>query len=193
VIVNQIKQYETMVQNLQRIPEGVNILQVVAQWGNQITGLLGTARIITYNLDNVMTQFTALYQDLGVLQTSADIVSVRNRLLSGRMEASQTTVQVTAIQANLTDLYSRMCALLDAAYTAHGNLDIQQIQAMQLGLVQHTLESSAAMQATHARNTAQYHAEQVAIERMQLQALQGAHGSIPEFTTPQGKLPRFHW
>jgi hypothetical protein len=73
-------------------------------------------------------------------------------------------------------------------------VNIQQIQAMQNGLIQHTLESMATMQATHARNTAQYQAEQAALERLQLQAIQGAMGSAtPPPFTPQGAFHRFSW
>jgi conjugal transfer/entry exclusion protein len=193
IIVQQIEQYKTMVKNLQRLPEGLNVLDAVRGWSNQITGLLGNANIISYNLDQVGAQFDRLYQQIGTLQNPADVLALRQRLLGARLEASQMTVQVTAIKANLTELYSRMCALLDGAYTSQGNLDIQQVQAMQLGLIQHTMESQATMQAAQARNTAQYQAEQVTIERIQIQSIQGAMGAAAPLGEPQGKLPRFHW
>jgi hypothetical protein len=104
------------------------------------------------------------------------------------------TVQVTAIKANLTELYSRMCALLDGAYISQGNLDINQVQAMQLGLIQHTLESQATMQAAQARNTAQSQAEDAALERVRLQAIESAmRDATPATFTPHGHLPRVGW
>jgi hypothetical protein len=125
--------------------------------------------------------------------TAQDVFTLRTRLLSARTEASAMTVQVTAIQSQMTEMYSRMCALLQGAYTAEGALNIEQVQAMQLGIIQHTQEAQAVIQATHARNTAQAQAEQAAIERLQLQAIDGAMGSAAPLGEPQGKLPNFRW
>jgi conjugal transfer/entry exclusion protein len=193
VILQQVKQYETMVQNLQRIPEGLNFVEVVSTWGSQLARLFGSTTMIGYNLDQVMAQFTALYEDVGTLSTPADVFTLRQRLLSGRMEASAMTVSVTSLQGNLSELYGRICALLGGSITVAGNLDIQQIQAQQNGLMQQQLQAIAAMQATHARNTAQGQAEQAVLERVQLQAIQGAMGSAAPLGEPQGTLPRFHW
>jgi P-type conjugative transfer protein TrbJ len=194
VIIQQVKQYETMVQNLQRIPEGLNFVEVVSTWGTQLSRLFSSATMIGYHIDQVMTQFTELYENLGTLGTPADVIALRQRLLSGRMEASAMTVSVTSLQGNLSELYGRICALLGGSITVAGNLDIQQIQAQQNGLMQQQLQAIAAMHATHARNTAQAQAEQVTIERLQLQAIQGAmRDDTPTTFTPQGKLPRVGW
>lgn len=193
IIIRQIEQTETMIRNLQRIPEGLNFLEVITVMGNKVTALLNGATIMSYDVERVVGQFDSLYQQVGVLSNPQEVLAWRQRLLNGRMEASQVTVQVTAIKAQLTELYTRICALLSGSWTAQGNLDIQQIQAQQNGFIQHTLETIAAMQAAHARNTAQYQAEQAALERVQLQAIQGAMGSAAPLGTPQGTLPRFHW
>jgi P-type conjugative transfer protein TrbJ len=193
VIYRQIEQYETMIRNLQRLPEGLNFTEVVNQWASTLAGLLGNANIVSYDLNVVLSQFDALYRNVGSLQAGRDVLAVRQRLLTGRMQASQITVQVTAIQGNLVDLYSRICALLSGSFLAQGNLDIQQVQAQQNGLIQHTLQTMATMQATHARNTAQYYAEQATLEQLQLQAIQGAMGSAAPLGEPQGALPKFHW
>lgn len=193
IILNQVKQVEWMIQQAQRIPEGLNLLDTVTLWSNQLTGLLGNANIVSYNIDTVMGQFNHLYAELGTLTNADDVLALRQRLLAGRMEASQMTVQVTAIKQHLTELYTRICALLSGSWTAHGALDSAQIAHQQNGLMQYTLETIATMQAAHARNTAQYQAEQAAIERLQLQAIEGAMRDDTPAFTPQGKLPRFAW
>jgi P-type conjugative transfer protein TrbJ len=52
VILNQIKQYETMVKNLARLPEGLNFFDTISAWGTTLTGLLGQANAIGYTLSN---------------------------------------------------------------------------------------------------------------------------------------------
>src|SRR5262245_11409334 len=61
IILNQIKQVEWMVQQSQRIPAGMNILNDITLWSNQLTGLLGNANIISYNMTNVVGEFDHLY------------------------------------------------------------------------------------------------------------------------------------
>jgi hypothetical protein len=193
VIRQQILLFNQIAQDFQRLPDALNFTTDLLAFAGQVTGLLDSASMVGYDLDRVIGQFDSLYQQLGILQTHGDVFTLRHRLLAGRMEASAMTVKMTAIKTNLVELYTRICSLLSGSVIAHGNLDSAQIAAQQAGLMQHTLETMAAMQATHARNTAQGQAEQAVIERLQLQAIEGAmRDTTPEFT-PQGHLPVVRW
>jgi hypothetical protein len=194
VILQEIKQYELMIVNLKRMPEGLNVVEAVTLWSQALTGLLSNATMLSYNITSVAGQFTELYVNLGQMGSVQDVFTLRTRLLGARTEASAMTVQVTAIQSQMTEMYARMCALLQGAYTAEGNLNIEQVQAMELGIIQHTQEAQALIQATHARVTAQREAEQAVMERLELQAIQGAmRDTTPTTFTPQGQLPRKGW
>jgi hypothetical protein len=193
IIVQQVRHYELMLRDFQRIPDVLNFVEIVTTWGGQLAGLFNQATMMGYNLSNVRAQFTALYENLGTLSTPAEVFTLRERLLSGRMEASQMTVQVTAIQGNLSELYGRICALLAGSITAAGNLEIQQIQAQQNGLLHQQMQAITAIQATHARNTAQHEAEEASMERLRLMATQGAMRDDTPAFTPQGKLPVMRW
>lgn len=193
VIVQQVKQYETMVQNLKRLPEGWDLIQAITGWSTQLAGLLSTARMLGYNLSTVQGQFGTLYLQVGALGTAGDVLVLRHKLLDGRMEAAQMAATITAQQETLGQLATRMCSLLNAAETANGNLDMLQINALQNGLLQQTLEAQLAVQATHARQDAQQQAEDGALERVRMQAIQGAMGNAEPLGEPQGALPKFHW
>jgi conjugal transfer/entry exclusion protein len=192
VIYQEIEQYKLMILNLERLPEQFNVFDVVTSLGNQITGLFKGATMVSYNLGQVVSQFDAMYERIGTLATPAEVFTLRQKWLAGRNEASKVTVQVTAIQSNLSELYQRLCSLLTAAQQSRGNLEIQQVQSQQLGLVQHTLSTQAAMAATHARLIAQQQAEDAALERVKMEAWEGAIKQIDHSGyTPQVRPPSF--
>jgi type IV secretion system protein TrbJ len=192
-ILNQIKQIEYMVQNLQRIPDGLNVLDLITAYGNKMTGLLGQAHLLSYDLDQATKQFDGLYKQVGAMVSTGDILAARTKLLNAQMEASQMTVEVTAVKTNLLDIYQRLCALLTGSVTAKGALDSTQIAAQQQGLMQHTLETVAAMQATHARVIAQSAAADVVMQQLQLQAMQGASGDSTPYTQAHGRFTTYGW
>ena len=193
IILQQIAQYETMVKNLQRIPQGLNFFDIIQYYGNQVNGLLGNANMLSFNLDQSVRQFDSLYNQVAPLTSAEGVLALRTKLLNGRMEASGMSVQVTSIKQNLMDLYTRICALLTGSTQAQGNLDHQQVIAQQNGLMQQTMATMATMQAVNARLFAQGVAENVALERLSLEAIQGAMGSAADYDPVNGKLPKMSW
>jgi P-type conjugative transfer protein TrbJ len=192
IIVNQIKQYETMVTNLQRIPQGLNFVDSVLAYGNKLTGLLNTAQGLSYDGDRVTKEFAALYIEAQTV-ASGDLSLVREKFLTARMQAAGTAVQVQAIRANMSDIFTRLCALLDGSWKAQGNLDSQQIAAQQQALTLTTLQQIQALQTTADRLAAQKEAETVALAQIKQRVLEEFVTAPPDYTGAAGVLPVYQW
>lgn len=192
MIRNQISQYETMVKNLQRLPQGLNMVDTVLAYGNKLTGLLNSTNSLSYTLDDATKQFHELYEEAGTV-ASGDLRLVRERFLKARMGASSTAVQVQSIRANMSDIFNRLCALLDGSWTAEGNLDAQQIAHQQQALTLTTLQQIQALQMTADRLKAQREAEEVALARLKERVQAEFLKPLPEYTAEQGTLPTWSW
>src|SRR5215831_15122774 len=172
VILNQIKQIENQVKNLQRMPQGLNFTDDMRLLGSKVTGLLGQANTVSFELDQATKQFDTLYRQAATVASTGDILALRQQMLGARMEASGMAVQMQSVRQNLTDVYTRLCNLLNGSWGASGNLDSQQIAAQQQALVLSTLQQTQALQATAARLEAQRQAEEVVLEQLRLKHLQ---------------------
>jgi len=192
-VLNGIKQLEWMATNLTRIPDGLNFIDTITAYSNKITGLLGQATMLSFNLDQATKQFDGLYRQVGTLSSAGDILALRQKLMAARMEASGMTVQVTSIQSNLGDAFTRLCALLSGSVAAKGALDSVQIAAQQEAVLQTTMAQMAAMQATNARVIAQAAAEKAVMEQAEIQAIQAAAGDSKPYTEANGRLTTYHW
>jgi hypothetical protein len=168
IILYQIRQWETMVANLKRLPDGLNFLDTINLWGQQIDGLLSQSAGMSFTLEAAMGQFDVLYRRAASLNPQA-LLAQRQTLLNSRLEASSTAIRVQAIRTNVSNLYTRLCALLNGSWTAHGNLDSQQILAQQNGLLLHSQQATQALLASAQRLEAQRHAEQVLFQQQALQ------------------------
>jgi type IV secretion system protein TrbJ len=192
VIRNQILQYETMVRNLGRIPEGLNMVDSVLAYGNKLTGLLNTADGLSYDADRVTREFQQLYVEADTV-ASGDLRLVRERFLRARMQASGLAVQVQSVRANMSDIFTRLCSLLDGSWRAEGNLDSLQIAAQQQALTLTTLQQIQALQATSDRLKAQKEAEEVALARLKQRVMDEFVTPVPEYTGEAGVLPTWQW
>jgi P-type conjugative transfer protein TrbJ len=193
MIRNQIIQIEHEVTNLQRIPQGLNFMDTISAYGNKINGLLGQANAVSYELDQATKDFDKLYRQAATVATAADVMTLRQQLLTARLQAAGMGVQMTAVRTNLSDVYTRVCALLNGSWTANGNLDSQQIAAQQQALLLHSQQAAQAMLATQARLQAQREAEEVVLEQVRLQMLHDAIAPVAPYTDAKGKLPVYRW
>ena len=188
-----ISQYETMVRNLKRLPEGLNMVDTVLAYGNKLTGLLNGTNSISYDLDEATRQFQELYEEAGAV-ASGDLRQVRERFLRARMQASGTAIQVQSIKANMSEMFSRLCALLDGSWSkAEGNFDAQQIAHQQHALTLTTLQQIQALQLTADRLKAQREAEDVALQRLKQRVQDEFLKPLPAYTAEQGALPTWGW
>ena len=192
LIRDQIVQIEHMVTNLQRIPEGLNYVDTILAYGNKLTGLMSQANAISYELDSATKQFQTLYADADTL-ASGDLALVRQRFLNARMQASGVAVQVQSVQTNVSDVFARLCSLLDGSWRAKGNLDSHQLAAQQQALQLTTLQHIQALQATAYRLQAQREAEEAALERLRMKVMEQFTAPIPEYTGAAGFLPTYQW
>ena len=64
LLVTRLIKYATMVKNLQRSP-GLNMFETVTAYGNKLTGLMGQANAVSYNLDNSTQQFQRCMREAG--------------------------------------------------------------------------------------------------------------------------------
>jgi P-type conjugative transfer protein TrbJ len=168
LIRNQILQLETMVRNLERIPEGLNLLDTITTWSQQLDALLGQAGGISFTLETATGQFDTLYRQMAALNANA-LYTQRTALLQSRLEASSTAVKMQSLRTNVSDLFTRLCALLSGSWVAKGNLDSQQIAAQQNALLIHSQQAAQAMLATSQRLEAQRQAEEVILTQQALQ------------------------
>lgn len=192
IIRMQISQYETMVKNLQRLPENLNVFSTVTAYGNTLTGLLSQANTLGYGLDNATRQFADLYGE-GAQLAQGDLTAVRQKFLAARLQSSQLAVQVQSIQTQSASIFQRLCDLLNGVSQAQGNLDLHQLAAQQQALQLTTLQHIQALQATAARLQAQREAEDVALQRLKQRVQQEFLRPLPEYTVEQGALPTWGW
>ena len=192
IIRRQMEQYETMLKNLQRLPEGLNMVDTVLAYGNKLTGLLNQANSVSYDLDTASREFQALYID-GASVATGDLRLVKERYLRARMQASGTAVQVQSIRANMSDLFTRVCALLNGSWQVQGNLDAQQIAHQQNALTLTTLQQIQALQMTADRLKAQREAEEVALQRLKQKVQDTFVTPMDDYTQEQGQLPSWGW
>jgi P-type conjugative transfer protein TrbJ len=193
IIRNQIVQIEHEVANLQRIPKGLNFLDDISLFSNRLTGLMAQANAVSFELDQATKDFEKLYQQAATVTRTGDVLALRRQLLDARMQASGMSVQMTAVRTHLSDVFTRLCALLNGSWTASGNLDSQQIAAQQQGLLLHSQQMAQAMLATQARLQAQREAEEVVLEQVRLQVLQDAVAPVAPYTDARGTLPVYRW
>lgn len=193
LIRNQIVQIEHEVTNLQRLPEGLNMLETIGAYGNKVTGVLARANAVSYELDQATSDFEKLYMRTAAITTAQDIYTLRQQLLTAKLQASGMSVQMTAVRTNLSDVYTRVCNLLNGAWTAKGNLDSQQMAAQQQALLLHSQQMAQAMLATQGRLQAQQAAEDAVLEQMRLKMLQEATAPVAPYTDAKGKLPVYRW
>jgi P-type conjugative transfer protein TrbJ len=193
IIRQQILQFETMVKNLQRIPEGLNFFDTIMAYGSKIDGLLSQANAISFELTQAERDFDRLYRQSVQLTSSQGIMQLRQQLLSARLDTSGLAVRTQSIRTNLTDLYTRLCNLLNGSWLASGNLDSQQLAHQQQALLIHSQQTAQAMFATQARLQAQKEAEEVVLEQLRLKMLQDATAPVAPYTEARGKLPVYRW
>lgn len=192
LLVGQAKAYETMIRNLTRMPQGLGVFAMVQAYGNKLTSLMNTAGGISYDLNSASRQFTELYGKVDTV-AQGDLPTIRQKLLTARLGASQTAVQMQAIQQNSAEIFQRLCGLLDGVNQANGNLDSQQLAAQQQALQLITLQQMQALQATAERLKAQKEAEDVALQRIQIQLMEQFIAPLPEYTGMNGSLPTYRW
>lgn len=170
LIRNQIIQIGHEVTNLQRLPQGLNFMQDISLYGSKITGLLGQANAISFELDQSTKQFDDLYRHAHAITTPAGALELRQQMLQARLQTAGMAVQVQSVKSNLTDIYTRLCALLSGSVAAAGNLDSHQIAAQQQALQVHTQQLVLTMQATNARLVSQQQAEEIVLQQQNIQA-----------------------
>lgn len=192
MIMHQIAQYETMIKNLQRLPEGLNFVETVLAYGNKLTGLLGQVNGLSYDLDDATRQFEDLYLDAETVSLG-DLRPVKERFYQHRMGASQMAVMVQSIRSNMSESFGRICRLLDGSWRIQGNLDAQQIAHQQQALSMQQLEQLAALQATAARVAAMREAEEIALARLKQRVQDEFVRQLPTYTQEQGTLPSWQW
>jgi conjugal transfer/entry exclusion protein len=137
-------------------------------------------------------EFQTLYVEADAL-AEGDYALVRKRFLTARMQASGVAVQVQSVQTNMSDVFGRLCSLLDGSWRAKGNLDSEQLAAQQQALQTATLQHLQALQATAARLQAQREAEQVALERLRIKVMEQFTAPVAEYTGAGGFLPTYQW
>jgi P-type conjugative transfer protein TrbJ len=192
IILQQIAQYETMVKNLQRLPEGLNFVDTVLAYGNKLTGLLSQVNGLSYDLEDATQQFEALYLDAETVALG-DLRPVKERFYRYRMGASQMAVQVQSIRSNMSELFGRLCRLLDGSWRIQGNLDAQQIAHQQQALTMQQQEQLAAIHVTAARIAAMREAEEIALARLKQRVQDEFVRALPAYTGEQGTLPSWQW
>jgi P-type conjugative transfer protein TrbJ len=192
IILRQISQLETMVKNLQRLPEGLNFFQTVQAYGSKLTSLLGQANALSYQLDQATKDFQKLYVEVDAV-SQGDLRRVQKRFLDARMQASGVSVQVQSIQTNVGDMFTRLCSLLDGSWRAQGNLDSHQLAAQQQALQTTTLQQLQVLQATAYRLQAQRQAEDAALEKLRLKVLDQFTAPVPDYIGGGGFLPTYYY
>jgi predicted glycosyl hydrolase (DUF1957 family) len=126
--------------------------------------------MLSYDLTQATSQFDALYTQLSLTASPADLLAQRRQMLTARLQASRMAVQMQSIRTNVTDIYNRLCALLDGSWRASGNLDSAQLAAQQQALLTHSQQMAQAMLATSQRLEAQRQAEDVVLQQAAIQA-----------------------
>lgn len=179
LVVGQIEQLANDVRNLARIDASLNYFDVITSYGNNIATLLGHAQMLSYDLTQATAQFDALYQQLSLTASPADLLMQRRQMLTARLQASRMAVQMQSIRTNVQDVYGRLCSLLDGSWRASGNLDSAQLAAQQQALLTHSQQMAQAMLATSQRLEAQRQAEDVVLQQAAIQAYMQATTLAP--------------
>jgi hypothetical protein len=167
ILRQSILQVENQVRNLQRIPAGLNLLDVVGDYGSRIDSLLGQANAISFTLGQAERDFDRLYRTTGGL-TAGGMLQQRQQLLEARMGTSRLGVQMQSMRTDLMELYNHLMALLNGSWVASGNLDSQQLALQQQALIFHSQQSAQAMQATAQRLEAQRQAEEITLQQQSM-------------------------
>lgn len=190
IIRQQIAQYETMVRNLQRLPQGLNFFDTVLTYGNQLTGVLAQANALTYDANRSVGDFQRLYGDAKTVALG-DLRPVLERYRTARLEASQVAVQMQSMRTNISDLFAKLCALLDGSWQAQGNLDSAQLAAQQQALSTTTLQQIQALLMTSQRLAAQREAEETALAELRQRVQDELARPLPAYTGQAGVVPRW--
>jgi P-type conjugative transfer protein TrbJ len=169
----QIAQTTHMVTNLQRLPS--SIVNDVLRIGQQISGVLTSSQGIGFNLQTSLSNFDALYPTIQGAGNSAQAIALRLQWLTQRQEATRLGVRVQSIASDLTQSFAQLCALLGSSLAVKGNLDAQQVTHQQHALDQQIALQSQQMQAVRDRLATQDAAEQMVLQRIQLEQMQQAH------------------
>jgi hypothetical protein len=195
IILNQIKQIEWMVEQSQRIPEGLNLMQDMSLFSSRLLGLMSTAGGLSFNLEQATSSFTTFYKRTLTITQTPEVLAARTQFLANRMQAAQLAVQTQAIQTHLSEMASKMCALLSGAWTAHGALDSAQIAAQQRALLMAVHQQTQATAAAAQRLEAQHQAEEIVQEQLDVEATQSAFRDKHERSqvTLPGAVPRLKW
>ena len=196
-LVHQVEQIANQVKNLTQMPQGLNIFQDVALFGNKIDSLLAQSNAVSYQLDQATAQFETLYGKATTLATRmtepGGILALKQQLLDARRQAAGMSVQMTSIRTNLMDVYTRLVMLVNGAASTTGNLDAQQIAAQQQALLVHSQQAAQSIQATQARLLAQKEAEDVVMAQLRLQMQQQLNVRLPRYTGERGTLATYSW
>jgi P-type conjugative transfer protein TrbJ len=133
-IEHQVKQVEAAYQNLKRIPDGLNFVDLISLKGNELTRLLNATEGLSFTLNTAVRQFEDTYTQLVCTSTTPEIQAAYDKMYKLQMGTAKNAVQLQSIQENLVDAFNRLCALVSGTVQAQGNLDIQQMQAQQAAL-----------------------------------------------------------
>jgi P-type conjugative transfer protein TrbJ len=150
-ITHQIEQIAMMAQNLARIPDGLNFLDLILLKGNELTGLLNATEGLSFNLNQAMQQYQTSYAQFNCQMTAPQVRDAMAQLKIMEMQTNKTSIQLQSISANITDAFARLCSLLNGSFFAKGNLDSQQIAAQQAALTIQVEQQAEARKAANER------------------------------------------
>jgi P-type conjugative transfer protein TrbJ len=133
-IENQVHQLEAALKNLQRIPDGLNFVEIISGKGAELLQLLNATEGLAFTLDQATQQFSEHYTQLVCQSTTADIQAAYAEMRKLQMGSTKSAVQLQSIQTHVIEAFARLCSLVSGSVLAQGNLDILQIQAQQTAL-----------------------------------------------------------
>jgi conjugal transfer/entry exclusion protein len=190
-IIQMAQSLKNQATNLERLPGSIQ--SAVMGSGNKLTGLLTAIGQVNNATSQATQQFDAVYARLAQSGTSADMIAARLSMLKARNSAIRTGVESSSIAQSVTDQFDKMRVLLSNAFTAKGNLDIQQIATQQQALLANIQLQQQVMEAAAARSLYEEKAEAVVLARMRLEMVQQATTYI-DTAKPYavgGKLPDY--
>jgi P-type conjugative transfer protein TrbJ len=165
-ITHQIEQLTMMAQNLARIPDGLNFLDLILLKGNELTALLNATEGLSFNLDQAMQQYQTSYAQFNCQMTAPQVRDAMTQLKVMEMQTNKTSIQLQSISTNITDAFGRLCSLVNGSFFAKGNLDSEQIAAQQAALTLQVEQQAEARKAANERAQTMWRLRNIIKEEM---------------------------
>jgi P-type conjugative transfer protein TrbJ len=190
-IRNQVTQIENQARNLQRFD--LTSVDAVLGMGQSIVGVLNTAQGVSFQLDQARAQFEQVYPQVRHVLSPRDALRYQAQWAAHLRQAAATGAEIQALTQDVQTTYGRLCALLQSAAAAQGNLDISQIHAQLLGVLGAQILKMQQIEAGNGRITAQAYAQDAALQEATVRAIEAAAVPTAAYTQARGRLITYRY